>query len=419
MGLLDRFKRSRPVEQPVVEERAVSLAGLAFNSSTSFNNQQALRLSAVYRSVETIANAVAILDFGIYKYDGEKKIRVNHNLSTILNLRPDNRYNKYEWWKIMISSVLLRGNAFAYIQRDEQLNVVSLTYIDSDYVTPMIQPDGSVKYLVVGMSQAIDAINMIHLYLHLDSTFKGISVLSYASRSLETASEAEKHADNFFKSGANLSGIIKASSVLTNEQKKQIQESWRGAFNSGSDNKVSVAVLPQGLEYQPISVTPEDSELLSTRKYNVVEIARFFGVSPFRLYEYEGAKYGSLEWSQLIFIQDTVMPMLEMVKSEFALKLFKPSQVGKFFVDADLTALMAADKHTEAEYYKSMLVNGIMTLNEVRQKLGLDPAAELVGDKHWIQISYATMEDVAQGKYIKGQDQGQKQDETDNKVKGE
>lgn len=402
MGIFTR--RKKEVEQPVAEERAVMLNGLSFNSWTSYSNEQALRLSAVYRSVETIANALAVLPFSVYKVDDDNKTKVKHSLSTILNLRPEKRFNHYEWMKLMMSSVLLKGNAFAYIQRDENLNVTSLTYIDADFVTPMIQPDGSVKYLVAGMSQAIDQVNMIHLYIHLDSTYRGISVLKYASRSLETASEAEKHADNFFKSGANLSGIIKASSVLTNDQKKQIQDSWRGAFNTGSDNKVSVAVLPAGLDYQPISVTPEDSELLSTRKYNVVEIARFFGVPPFKLFEYEDASYNSLEWAQIMFLQDTILPLAEMVKAEFNLKLFKPSQIGKLMLDVDYSILMSTNKETEANYYKTLMVNGIISINEARYKLGYEPIDENIGDKHYMQLSMSSVDAIAEGLNVKKAD---------------
>ena len=402
MGIFTR--RKKEVEQPVAEERAVMLNGLSFNSWTSYSNEQALRLSAVYRSVETIANALAVLPFSVYKVDDDNKTKVKHSLSTILNLRPEKRFNHYEWMKLMMSSVLLKGNAFAYIQRDENLNVTSLTYIDADFVTPMIQPDGSVKYLVAGMSQAIDQVNMIHLYIHLDSTYRGISVLKYASRSLETASEAEKHADNFFKSGANLSGIIKASSVLTNDQKKQIQDSWRGAFNTGSDNKVSVAVLPAGLDYQPISVTPEDSELLSTRKYNVVEIARFFGVPPFKLFEYEDASYNSLEWAQIMFLQDTILPLAEMVKAEFNLKLFKPSQIGKLMLDVDYSILMSTNKETEANYYQTLMVNGIISINEARYKLGYEPIDENIGDKHYMQLSMSSVDAIAEGLNVKEAD---------------
>ena len=415
MGIFSRRKREPVPVQP--EERAVTLGGLSFNTISSYSSERAMRLGAVYCAVNQISNSLAMMPIYVYKVDDfDSKVKVKHSLFNVLNMSPDKKYSHFQWMKMMVSSMYLRGNAYAYIQRDEQLNVVSLTYIDADFVTPMVQPDGSVKYLVTGMSQAIDAINMIHLYLYLDNTFRGISTIKYASQALETAAEAEKHASNFFKSGANLSGVIKASATLTNEQKRQIQESWRSAFNSGSDNKVSVAVLPQGLDYQPISVSPEDAELLETRKYDVINIARFFNISPIKLFDLSDVSYNSMEAAQISYLNDTILPVAQLIEDEFNRKLFKPSQVGKLVVDFDFTTLLSSNKETEANYYKSMLVNGVMTLNEVRAKLGLEPAPDEIGEKHWIQISYATMEDVAQGKYIKSQSQDQNQN-VDNQAK--
>ncbi len=400
MGLFNR--KPKVVAKP--EERFIPLDGLNFAGLPLYSSEQAMRLSAVYRSVEAIANSLAVMPFVIYKADGDKQIKVNNGLSNLLNLRPDKRFNRVEWVRIMVTSLLLKGNAFAYIERDEQLNVTNLIYLDSDTVNPTVMPDGSIKYLVTGMSKAVDAVNMIHLYLHLGINYKGISVIQYASKSLDLASQAEAHADNFFRGGANLSGVIKASSTLTNDQKRQIQESWRSAFGTNSNTKTSVAVLPAGLDYQPISVTPEDAELLSTRKYNVVEIARFFGVPPYKLYMYDGASYSSMEWAQIMFLSDTVQPLVELIKAELNLKLFKPSQVGKLTVDMDDTVLLSTNKETEANYYKTLLVNGIISINEARYKLGYEPIGEEIGEKHYMQLSMSSVDAIANGLNVKKAD---------------
>ena len=393
------FTRKKKEVQP--EERAINIGGLSFNSITSYSNDQAMRLGAVYCATNQISNSVAMLPIYIYRIENGKKIRVNHNLYNVLNMSPDRKYTSFMFMKQMIESVLLKGNAYAYIVRDENLNVVSLQYIDSDYVTPVLQPDGGVKYIVNGLKEAVDSINMIHLYLHLDQTFRGISTIKYASQALETASDAEQHAANFFKSGGNLSGIIKASSILTNDQKKQIQDSWVSSFN-GNRNKVSVAILPQGLEYQPISVNPEDAELLETRKYDVINIARFFNISPIKLFDLSDVSYNSMEAAQIAYLNDTILPWTKLIEAEFNRKLFKPSQMGKLVVSMDFTVLLASNKESEANYYKSMLVNGIMSLNEVRDRLGLEPMVDELGDKHWMQLAMATIDNIATGANIKG-----------------
>jgi hypothetical protein len=106
------------------------------------------------------------------------------------------------------------------------------------------------------------------------------------------------------------------------------------------------------------------------------------------------------------------------MEDEFNLKLFKPSEVGKVMVDFDYSVLVQTDKTTESEYYTKLLTNGVLTINDVRSKLGFEPSAEEGSDKHWIQISYATVENVAKGAYIKQTAQSQGQ-QVDNKVKSE
>ena len=405
MGIFNFWQKSeKPVPQK--EERGLNF-GLSFNNISSYSTQQSMRLSAVYSAVNQISNSCALLPILIYRYDGEKKTITKHNVGKLLNRKPNSIMTHFNFFKMMIESVMLRGEAFAYIERDERLKVKALHYIDSDNVT-VVKQKGELKYIISGQPAAVDAVNMIHLYQHIDAnTMRGISVIRYASLTLGNASDAEKHSSNFFKSGANLSGIIKASASLTNEQKKQIRESWSTAF-SGNNNDVSVAILPQGLEYQPISVSPEDAQLLDSRKYEVVEIARFFNISPVKLFDLTNSSYNSLEHTQLSYMQDTIYPYIQMMVDEFNTKLFTPSEQEKYEIEFDFSSLLETDKNTQASYYKTLLVNGIMSLNEVREHLDLPRVDN--GDVHFIQLNMTSVQSVIDGKNLAAP-------ENDNKVK--
>lgn len=414
MGIFSKKEKTAPQ----VEERYYPFDGLGFFGMNTFQSSKAMQLSAVYAATNIISNTVAMLPIEVYKYDGDAKIRLFGNqLERLLNLRPDKRFNHFTFIKMIMESVMLRGEAFAYIQRDEKLNVVGLVYIDKDFCNPIVQPDGTVKYIVTGMSDAVDAVNMLHFYMHIDTNYRGISILRYAANCLGGVDDAERTANNFFKSGGNLSGIIKANSTLTNDQKKQIQDSWRGAFNT-DNSKVGVAVLPAGLDYQPISVNPEDAQLLESRKWNIYEIARFFNIPPSKLGVTERISYNSLEQDQLIFMTDCIMPYIEMLANEMNNKLFKPSQVGNWFVNFDNAKVLEGDKSTQADYYNKMISNGVLSINEVRRTLGFAPLADNEGgDKHFIQLSYGTLENIASGAYVKQTPQDQNQNKIDNKVK--
>lgn len=412
MAIFD-FLRKKP--QEVIrntEERSLSVA-LGFNGTSNFVTTQSMRLSAVYAATNMISNSVALLPMKIITVEGGRKKELEHPLTKVLNLKPNNKYNHFNFIKLLIESVILKGNGYAYIERDENLNVVALHYIDADYVTPNIQADGSVKYIVNGMSQAVDAVNMIHLYQHLDTTYRGISTIKYADLTLHGAHAAESHSENFFKSGAGLMGVLKSNAPMTNEQKKQCAESWRMSISNTQGG--GVAILPQGLDFQAIAISPEDSQLLETRKYNVVEIARFFNISPVKLFDFTNVSYSTLEQTSLSYLQDTILPFTQLMEDEFNLKLFKPSEVGRLKVDFDYTGMVQTDKKTEVEYYTKLLTNGVVTVNDVRTRLGFEPSQEEGADKHWMQISYATIENIASGAYIKQTEQTQVQ-QNDNKV---
>lgn len=416
MAIFD-FLRKKPQPEAVnmsKEERSLAVA-LGFNGVNGFVSNQSMRLSAVYAATNMISNSCALLPMKIVTTEGGRKREIEHPLAKVLNLQPNSKYNHFNFMKLLIESVILKGDGYCYIERDENLNVVGLHLIDADFVTPLVT-EGGIKYIVNGMSQAVDAINMIHLYQHCDNQMRGISTIKYADMALHGAHAAEKHSENFFNSGAGLMGVLKASAPLTNDQKKQIADSWRLSITNTMGG--GVAILPQGLDFQSISISPEDSQLLETRKYNVVEIARFFNISPVKLFDLSNVSYSTLEQTSLSYLQDTILPFTQLMEDEFNLKLFKPSEVGKLYVDFDYSVLVQTDKTTEAEYYTKLLTNGVLSINDVRSRLGFEPSSEDGSDKHWMQISYATIENIANGAYIKqnGQAQGQK---VDNKVKQE
>ena len=401
-SILDIFRRNRQVEAPKQEERAWSL-GLGFNNISTYQTTQSMRLSAVYAATNMISNSCALLPIKIVRYNGDRKEEIKHNLFDVLNLNPDGLHTHFSWMKLIIESVILKGNGYAYIERDDKLNVKSLKLINPDYVTPMLQSDGTVKYLVAGMDRAIDSINMIHLYQHIDETYNGISTIKFADMALRASYDAEEHSDNFFRSGAGLMGVLKASAPLTDAQKQQIAQSWEKSISHTRGG--GVAILPQGLDFQSIAISPEDSQLLEARQYNVVEIARFFNISPVKLFDLTHVSYSTLEQTSLSYLQDTILPFTQLMEDEFNRKLFKPSQVGNIGVDFDYSVLITTDKKSEAEYYRTLITNGIISINEARNKIGLTPIEGDEYDAHFLQLSYGTVKNINDGVYVKNNPQ--------------
>lgn len=401
MGLFDNiFRRSKAPVEPVKEERSMfGDLGLLYNSVSSYSNMKAMQLSTAYACTNILSNSVALLPTRVVKYVNGKRVEIDHPLNRILNLTPNQKYNKFNFFKLLIESVILNGNGYAYIERDERLNVKALQLIDPAYVTPMPQEDGTVKYIVAGMDTAVDAVNMIHIFQHCDEMYNGIPLLKYAIKALEGAWDTENQANRFFKGGAGLMGVLKASAPLTDAQKKQIAESWEKSISRTTGG--GVAILPQGLDFQSISVDPESSQLLESRAYDVIQICRFFNVSPLKVFDYAHLSYNTLEQVSLSYMQDSVLPYTQLIEDEFNRKLFRPSEIGKLYVDFDFTTMMQADKRTEAEYYRTLITNGLCTINEAREKLGFTPMDGEEYSNTYMQLSYGSVKNISEGLYIK------------------
>lgn len=405
MAIFDflRFKRNKPVNE---EERSQGL-GLLFSNYSTYSEQNAMQLSAFFCGVQLLSNGVASLPKNIVKYDDDESQQIAHPLWRVLNVKPNDRYTPFNLWHDIIEHVIITGNAYLLIVRDEKtLNVKEIVPIESDFVTPMPQPNGTVKYTVAGINDAVDAVNMLDFAMFRDEMFRGVPLLRYAATCLKSATNAEKTSDNFFKSGAGLSGILKASQTLNKDQREQIRTSWDEAF--GGSKGRGIAIIPQGLDFQPVSVNPQDAQLIESRKFNVTEIARFLNVNPIMLMDMSEVSYSSMEAVNLYFIQNSVRPYCEMISSELNLKLFKPSEVGNVGVKFDYSASLTANKEAEINYYRGLITNGLATPNEIRKKLGFEAIpADQGGDSLYIQLSYGTLKDIYAGAYIKTSEPGQ------------
>ena len=125
------------------------------------------------------------------------------------------------------------------------------------------------------------------------------------------------------------------------------------------------------MDYEPITVSPADSQLLETREFNVVDICRFFGVSPVKAFDLSKSSYSTIEASELAFLTDTLSPLLEKIEEEFERKLYKPSEKDSITVRFDTSVLLRADKQSLANYYSTLFNIGAITINEIRSQLDL------------------------------------------------
>lgn len=372
---------------------AYSYAGV---SPLIFSRDSAMQLSAVYRCVEVKSDDIGSLPLKIYKKgaDGFKQEAFDHPLSRILNIEPNVDMSRFTFFKTMQAAVDLQGNAYAYIQRDPLNRVEQLVYIPSAAVSVEFVTDGNgvrrKYYRVQGLQKLVNPRDILHFLNFSYDGVIGVSTLTHAKHTIGIAESSEDHASGFFHGGGNVSGILTVEGrQLSKEQKDQIYETWASRVGAASGASGGIAVLEGNMKYQPIAVSPKDSQLIESRLFNVGDICRFFGVSPIKCFDLSKSSYSTVEAMQLQHLSDTLAPLVAKFEAELNRKLLLPSEQSMYSIEFDTTALLRTDKTAEAKYLQTMFNIGAITINEIRQKNNL-PRLE-GGDTPFVPVNLQTL----------------------------
>jgi len=344
---------------------------LNFSTFASYTQSKALKLSTVYRCVNLISDSIASLPLNPYTYkENWKYINYDTSLYNILNVQPNPFQSKFIFMKMVITSMLLKGNAYIYIDRKKNGQVISLTLMNADNIQ-IVPEENDIKYKDIITNKTYDKSQIIHILNYSINGLEGISTLTYAFTSLEIAYNTDQHSSNFFKSGASLAGILRpiAGVNISSEKAKAAKQNFITALNSelgGSSG--SIVVLDSGLEYQPITVSPKDSQMIENKQFNVIDICRFFNVPPSLAFS-ETGKFSTAEQQQIDYLNSCLLPIIEKLENEFFRKLYLPSEWYTSDLKFDVENLIRLDATTKADMMVKLHSVGGMTTNEIRERL--------------------------------------------------
>lgn len=376
---ITREKRNL-VEQPSISyEEGISQSMTTFQELLN-PNDRAQNLSSVYRCVDLISSTVANLPLNVLFVDkkGNTREQKNHRLQKVFDNMVMTRYN---FMKKLICDVLLKGNAYCYLKRNDQGDVVDIIYLEpNDVMVIWDKKKQELYYQIPFLSkvQKIQVFDIIHLQNNSNNGIHGQSVLSFAARQLQIAHGAENSAKQIFQSGGQPArGVLSTLSPISKAQKQQLAANWTQSTNG-------VLVLGGDMKFTPLSANAEEMQLLDSRKFNAIEICSFFGVPPSLLGL--GDKTANVEDLMNLFLTTTIQNYISMIEHEFSRKMFSPQSQGKYKIDIDENNLLRLSKSQQASYYSTLLQNGCLSINEVRSALSYESIGQN-GDRHFVAYS--------------------------------
>jgi HK97 family phage portal protein len=353
--------------------------GAPNNSGMPITADSALRISIAYACVRLISESLGMLPLIVYRRqaDGGKTRAPDHPLYDVLHDRPNVSQTSIEFLSMMQAHLLLRGNAYAEILPGPRGPVDQLMPLHPDRVRVDEQPDGSLRYRLRqkdGTERVLLADQVFHLRgMSLDGK-TGLSVISYAAQSMGMTAAVESYGASFFGRGSRPSGLLKTTGKLSADAAERMQKRWQSTYG-GVGNAHKVAVMEEGLEFQALGMTNEDSQFLATREFQAGDTVRWFGV-PLHMVQFESrdSSWGTgIESMGQEFVTYTLGPWMMRWQQKIASDLIVAPQAysAEFLPDALLRG------NTTERYTAYQMAAGgnapWLSRNDVRRRENMNP----------------------------------------------
>lgn len=358
------------------------------NGSDIITPDTAMKVSGFYRGVIYISSQISKLPF--YVKDRKNEILLNDTVSKLIGVAPNSEMSAMDFWSLALQTAIPKGDFFAEIERDSLGRPTNLWPIEFERVTPERDPKGRLYYRVTNFGQPdslFSPMDMFHIKnMHLTPDgLRGQGLVAYAVNVLGISMGADSMANSLFKNNGMPSGVLEVPNALSDEAFDRLKTSWKSQ-NSG-ENKASIAVLEEGVKYNPISHAPDNLQFLESRKFSVLEISRFLGLHPTKLFDIDGAKFANMENANLETVTDCLDTWARRIEKEVNIKLLNYNYNGRKS-EIDTFELTRGDMATRSEYYTKRLNAGSITPNQIREFEGEAPYTG--GDKYYIAANNLT-----------------------------
>lgn len=362
------FKRERRNNTPAYDTYYSSLAAASESAGVSVTTDNAESISAVYACVAAISETVGSLPLNLFeRTDKGREKATGQTLYRLLHDTPNDYQTALEFREQLQRHVLLRGNAYAEIVRDNAGRPQALLPIHPDRVTILRTAQGKLLYDVVddgGRTKRLLADEVLHVKYHSDDGIIGRSPIQVARDTIGLALAERTHGSKMFEQGTKLSGVIEMPPGTTKEQSQQIRDSW-SQQHAGVSSHGKTAVLPQGGQFKTVSMTLEDADWIAARRLSIVECCRLFRVPPVMVADMEAANYSNVVELARFFVTNTLRRHL--VAWEQAINRVLINDPARYFVEHNVEGLLRGDSLTRAQFYERAINDGWMLKSEARR----------------------------------------------------
>ena len=372
MTVLSRFRAglSNPAV-PITSTSLIDWLGLGRSAAgREVSEESALGMPSVWRAVNLLAGTAASLPLHAFRQQGVARVQQTSGNAAELLSRPHPDMTPFELWELGYGSALLWGNATYLKLWDSANRLRELWWLHPDRVNIGRASDGTKVYKVKGFDRALSDREVLHVPGFGFDGIKGASVIRLAREGIGLAQAAEEYGARLFGSGSLATGLLTTEQSLDQEEADALKARWK-AGGTGLASAHDIRVLGSGARFEQLSIPPEDAQFIETRRFQIEEIARLFGVPPHMLGETaKSTSWGTgLEEQNLGFLIYTLRPWLTRFEQRISAALRPEPVYARYSVEG----LLRGNSTARAEFYTKMWQLGVFSTNDIRALEELPP----------------------------------------------
>jgi len=403
--IIGKLFGKRTVESPSVPlngvgiERILGVSSKA-TSGISVTPESSLGYPAVWRGVNIRAGTIGRLPLNVLRREGEGKQRdEKHPAFFLLREQPNSEQSAKAFKTLLEAHAILAGDGYALISRNSFGQPTALIPLPPEKVIPF-RENGRLAYSIMtdtGMSVELPA-NILHICGLSWDGIKGLGLVDVLKESLGLGLAAQRYQSVFFKNGAAPMTVIELPGSLRNKEAIERFRAMWGKRHQGVDNSHQPALLENGAQLKPFSVSPQDAEMLQTREFEVKQIANAIGIPAYLLGDNTRTSFASLEVENRTFLRDMQDPMTNW-ESECARKLLSPEEKENrsHVIEFNKESIERPDITTQVNALQVQVNNGLLTLDEARNILNMPPVPNGLGQDFRIPLNMGILGEEPEG----------------------
>ncbi len=348
------------------------------NGTAPVTTDTAMKYSAVFACVRVLSETLAAMPAMLYRKikDGNREIKNDLAIYDILHNAPNEEMSPFSFKEACMIALNTGGNAVCERLVNAYGDLIGLYPYSWSMVT--IERDKETGKLIYRIrdgtkERILTRQQVFHLPgLSYDGVI-GLSPIEYAATSIRLGLSYEQFGINFYKNGANSSGVFSFPNALSEQAyqrlKSDLTKNYTGLVNTGKP-----MLLEEGADFKPLTIKPVDAELLANKKFQTTDVARIYRVPPHMVGDLDRATFSNIEQQSLEFVMYTMLPWFcRWEQAINAQLLTRQERMAGYYIEFKVDGLLRGDAASRATAYATGRQWGWLSVNDIRRLENMNP----------------------------------------------